>query len=156
MKLNALSKNSPIILFETKLPIKCGITTKKFGNFSTAQIENGSKSNLFSLYRKLIKTLGAKELSAVIPQGGITSNFVFPGLSCLNLFCGDALFYDQRNLISPISPQPVLGSTTGDCPIIILYTGRGLILVHSGWKGTLENITKYTIDNHEKKSIGTI
>ena len=58
----------------------------------------------------------------------------------INKSIGDALITNQPN-------KPLI-IKIADCVPILLYDNRNkvLALIHSGWKGTLENITKNTIE----------
>lgn len=66
--------------------------------------------------------------------------YLYDGQRDFNENEGDAIITKERNI--------AIGAFTADCvPIIIVNKEKGVIgAVHSGWKGTINNITKKTIE----------
>ncbi|WP_297631792.1 peptidoglycan editing factor PgeF [uncultured Clostridium sp.] len=66
--------------------------------------------------------------------------FIYNGQEAFNNNEGDAIITKKKNI--------AIGAFTADCvPVIIINKEKGVIgAVHSGWKGTISNITKKTIE----------
>jgi polyphenol oxidase len=126
----SLSENKEL-LFINEFQALHGLTTNAFGDCSKGQQKERIK-----------ETLLADEIFGITPEHG--SRIMVVNKNSRNKFpvCDGILYANDNDLF-----RPLLVSTTGDCPIILLTTKfkEFIGVIHSGWKGTYKNIAGLAI-----------
>jgi hypothetical protein len=123
------------------LPLFFGITTKEFGDCSYNLNEKEMKEKNEILEKNFcadwflkLKVNHGSDISIIDQYNGYRNNPIVES---------DALIIkkNQKNI-------PLVICNTADCPIVIITNTNAefISLVHSGWKGTAQNIVGKTID----------
>jgi hypothetical protein len=140
---NFKSDLSKKIIYFDNFPVKIGLTTNAFGDFS---FENHDEAKLNS---DLASAIGvpyfAKLRCAVNTE--IDTRVKVPIENRNSILDGESIACFAQNGNS----RSILIGCTGDCPYVFLTDRKkGFIgLVHSGWRGTRINLAKIFIDTLE-------